>query len=134
MEEIKCRRSTRYIAKKLKKMKNVREKAAYFSNIDKGLCKGHVSFSHTYIEDDCISKCFKMKGKYVLSFLSLLYSSDQYSDEYIIMLPVDYVNRLHDNDVYLVSIDVYDVCAYTNIYNVTKRRVAKHLSLNKIDK
>ena len=108
----------------------LKEKKDFFSSIDTTECKGHVVYSHTYEEMDYtyyLEKNFKMKGKYVKSFLSLIYSSDEYSDEYIKMLPVDYVSNLHNDDYYLVSLANYGNFIDTNIYNITKARINRHL-------
>lgn len=105
-------------------------KKEYFSKISPELCKGHVKYSHTYEEMDYtyyLEKNFKMKGKYVKSFLSLIYSSDEYSDEYINMLPISFVENLHSDNYYLVSLANYGSFIDTNIFNVTKDRIKRHL-------
>lgn len=105
-------------------------KKEYFSKISTSYCKGHVKYSHTYEEMDYtyyIEKNFKMKGKYVKSFLSLIYSSDEYSDEYIKMLPINYVSNLHNDHYYLVSLANYGNFIDTNIFNITKDRIGRHL-------
>lgn len=102
----------------------------YFSKISPEYCKGHVTYSHTYEEMDYIhfiEKNFKMKGKYVKSFLSLIYSSDEYSGSYIKMLPISYVEKLHSDHDYLVSLANYGDFIDTNIFNVTKDRINRHL-------
>lgn len=102
----------------------------YFSKISPEYCKGHVTYSHTYEEMDYIhfiEKNFKMKGKYVKSFLSLIYSSDEYSGEYIKLLPISYVENLHSDNDYLVSLANYGNFIDTNIFNVTKDRINRHL-------
>ena len=102
----------------------------YFSKISTEYCKGHVTYSHTYEEMDYthfIEKNFKMKGKYVKSFLSLIYSSDEYSDEYIKMLPIRYVSNLHSDHDYIVSLANYGNFIDTNIFNITKDRINRHL-------
>ena len=68
-----------------------------------------------------------MKGKYVKSFLSLIYSSDEYSDSYIKMLPISYVENLHSDHDYLVSLENYGNFIDTNIFNITKDRINRHL-------
>lgn len=105
-------------------------KKEYFSKISPSYCKGHVKYSHTYEEMDYtyyLEKNFKMKGKYVKSFLSLIYSSDEYSDEYINMLPISFVENLHSDHYYLVSLANYGSFIDTNIFNVTKDRIKRHL-------
>ena len=105
-------------------------KKEYFSKISPSYCKGHVTYSHTYEELDFtyyLEKNFKMKGKYVKSFLSLIYSSDEYSDSYIKMLPISYVENLHSDHDYLVSIANYGNFIDTNIFNITKDRIGRHL-------
>ena len=109
-----------------------RLKKEYFSKISPSYCKGHVKFSHTYWELEIdyaffIEKNFKMKGKYVKSFLSLIYSSDEYSGSYIKMLPISYVENLHSDHDYLVSLANYGDFIDTNIFNVTKDRINRHL-------
>lgn len=109
----------------------------YFSKISPEYCKGHVTYSHTYEEMDYtyfIEKNFKMKGKYVKSFLSLIYSSDEYSGSYIKMLPISYVENLHSDHDYLVSLANYGDFIDTNIFNVTKGRIGRHLEKVKIEK
>lgn len=104
----------------------------YFSEISPEYCKGHVTYSHTYEEMDYtyyIEKNFKMKGKYVKSFLSLIYSSDEYSGSYIKMLPISYVEKLHSDHDYLVSLANYGDFIDTNIFNITKDRINRHLKL-----
>ena len=105
-------------------------KKEYFSKISPELCKGHVTYSHTYEEMDYtyyLEKNFKMKGKFVKSFLSLIYSSDEYSDEYINMLPISFVDNLHSDHDYLVSLANYGNFIDTNIFNITKDRICRHL-------
>ena len=107
-----------------------RLKKEYFSKISPELCKGHVTYSHTYEEMDYtyyLEKNFKMKGKFVKSFLSLIYSSDEYSDEYINMLPISFVDNLHSDHDYLVSLANYGNFIDTNIFNITKDRICRHL-------
>ena len=109
----------------------------YFSKISPEYCKGHVKYSHTYEEMDYIyylEKNFKMKGKYVKSFLSLIYSSDEYSGSYIKMLPISYVEKLHSDHDYLISLANYGDFIDTNIFNVTKDRINRHLEKLKIEK
>ena len=109
----------------------------YFSKISPEYCKGHVTYSHTYEEMDYIhfiEKNFKMKGKYVKSFLSLIYSSDEYSGSYIKMLPISYVEKLHSDHDYLVSLANYGDFIDTNIFNVTKDRINRHLEKLRIEK
>ena len=103
-EELKLRKENEEEYSRLKK--------EYFSKISPEYCKGHVTYSHTYEELDFtyyLEKNFKMKGKYVKSFLSLIYSSDEYSDEYITMLPISYVENLHSDHYYLVSLANYQM-------------------------
>lgn len=105
-------------------------KKEYFSKINPIYCKGHVTYSHTYEELDFtyyLEKNFKMKGKYVKSFLSLIYSSDEYSDSYIKMLPISFVENLHSDHDYLVSLENYGNFIDTNIFNITKDRIKRHL-------
>ena len=105
-------------------------KKEYFSKISPIYCKGHVIYSHTYEElylTYYLEKNFKMKGKYVKSFLSLIYSSDGYSDNYIKMLPISYVEKLHSDHDYLVSLANYGDFIDTNIFNLTKYRINRHL-------
>lgn len=107
-----------------------RLKKEYFSKISSSYCKGHVKYSHQYEEMDYtyyLEKNFKMKGKYVKSFLSLIYSSDGYSDNYIKMLPISFVEKLHSDHDYLVSLANYGNFIDTNIFNVTKDRINRRL-------
>ena len=107
-----------------------RLKKEYFSKISPSYCKGHVKFSYTNWETEYafyIEKNFKIKGKYVKSFLSLIYSSDEYSDEYINMLPISYVSNLHSDHDYIVSLANYGNFIDTNIFNITKDRINRHL-------
>lgn len=107
-----------------------RLKKEYFSKISSSYCKGHVKYSHQYEEMDYtyyLEKNFKMKGKYVKSFLSLIYSSDGYSDNYIKMLPISFVEKLHSDHDYLVSLANYGNFIDTNIFNVTKNRINRRL-------
>ena len=109
----------------------------YFSKTSPEYCKGHVTYSHTYEEMDYIhfiEKNFKMKGKYVKSFLSLIYSSDEYSGSYIKMLPISYVENLHSDHDYLVSLANYGDFIDTNIFNVTKDRINRHLEKRHLEK
>lgn len=110
----------------MQSQKELNDKKAFWKSIDVNSCKGQVTFSHTYGELDytCyLEKNFKMKGKYVQSFLALIYKSDNYSDDYIKMLPVEYVNCLHDDHDYLVSLDNYGNFIETNVFDVTINRI-----------
>lgn len=110
---------------KMSKKLNVLKKDYYYSNIDKNLCKGHVHYSYTYEEDNFLEKNFKMKGKYVPSFLALINGGNQYYErEYFIMPPEEYAYHLHNEDDYLVSLDYYgDICTYINLFNLSKDRL-----------
>lgn len=112
---------------RMDKKLNVLRKDIYYSKIDANLCKGHVHYSHT--EEGVsygaiyVSKNFKMKGKYVPSFLSLInHGNEYYKGEFFVMPPEHYTYHLHDDDDYLVSIDYYGHC-FINIFNLSKDRL-----------
>lgn len=104
---------------------NILRKDIYYSKINSDLCKGHVHYSYTYKEDNFLEKNFKMKGKYVPSFLALINCGNQYYErEYFIMPPEEYTYHLHNEDDYLVSLDYYGyVCTYINLFNLSKDRL-----------
>ena len=117
---------------KMSKKLNVLRKDYYYSEIDTNLCKGHVHYSFTYEERDFqwyLSKNFKMKGKYVLSFLALINGGNRrFGDlEYFVMPPENYTYHLNDDNDYLVSSDYYGFeCVNVNLFNLSKDRLNRN--------
>lgn len=110
---------------------NVLRKDIFYSGINKNLCKGHVHYSYTELgEMYCqgyISKNFKMKGKYVPSFLGLINNGNKlFWDEYFVLPPEHYCTNIHDEDTYLVSMDYYGQCVNINIFNLSKDRLKRN--------
>lgn len=115
---------------RIKHKLNVLRKDIYYSGIDKNLCKGHVHYSFT--EDGAaygaryITKNFKMEGRYVPSFLSLINDGNKYyRSEFFVMPPEHYTYNIHEEDLYLVSIDYYGHCV-VNIFNLSKDRLNRN--------
>ena len=110
---------------RMNKKLNILRKDIYYSKINSDLCKGHVRYSYTYEEDNFLEKNFKMKGKYVPSFLALINGGNQYYErEYFIMPPENYTYHLNDDNDYLVSLDYYGfVCVNVNLFNLSRDRL-----------